>query len=47
MRANAGNLEELKLDSSDCDIFQNVNGFLYAHLWLFVKKFFFLEKRLF
>jgi hypothetical protein len=47
MRPDAENQEELKLDSSDCDIFQNVNGFLYAHLWLFVKKKFFLEKRLF
>jgi len=40
MRANAGNLEELKLDSSDCDIFQKVNGVPYA----FVK---ISEKRLF
>ncbi len=43
MRANAGNLEELKLDSSDCE-FQNVSGVPYAHLWLFVK---ISEKRLF
>jgi hypothetical protein len=44
MRANAESLEELKLDSSDCDNFQNVTGVPYAHLWLFVK---ISEKRLF